>query len=329
MSDRPRLVVVAPAYEESAGIESFVGEVARVARAELAGYRTTLVVVDDGSRDDTYARLRQAATRLEDVELLAIRLSRNFGQQAALHAGLETAHERFADAAMFVIMDADLQHPPSLLPRIVQRLAAGVHHVKLVRKGSGAPGFLKRATSALFYRLFSSMSEISVPPGSSDFRGLSPRFVAAYLELSERGRFNRGLFHWLGFAEESVPYDAPDRPYGATKYSFVRMARLALVGLTQFSSKPLLVTLLGTVGFSAIFCTAYLVFELVRWLHGTQFVVGWPTIVFFVSFWGGLLALGQLMIGVYVARIFDEVKARPIYVVEEVCSPTVPPRPTA
>ncbi len=215
------------------------------------------------------------------------------------------------------MLDSDLQHPPKLIADIVNNLEAGIHHVQMVRKDDPREGWFKRISSGLFYRVFSFLGSVKLPAGGSDFRGFSHRFLEAYLRLPERERFNRGLFTWLGFSTLQIPYEPDARVAGRSKYSPMKMLKLGLTGITYFSSKPLLWTLAAITLFSAILCGSYIVFEVSRYFHGHRYVLGWPTIIFFVCFWGGSLSFGQLLLSVYVSRIFEEVKGRPVYVIEE------------
>ncbi|MBI2605829.1 MAG: glycosyltransferase family 2 protein [Deltaproteobacteria bacterium] len=316
------LFLVAPAYNEEESVPRFVDEVDRALKASKldARYRAELVLVDDGSTDATYARLSalvEARPRGAARSMAVLKLSRNFGHQSALHAGLEYAFQKSARGDFFVVLDSDLQHPPRLIAEIVRHLEAGIHHAQMVRKDDPREGWFKRTSSGLFYRVFSFLGSVKLPRGGSDFRGFSHPFLEAYFKLPERERFNRGLFTWLGFSTLQIPYEPGAREAGVSKYSTVKMLKLGLTGITYFSSKPLLWTLAAITMLSVLFCGSYIAFEAVRYFHGHHYVLGWPTIVFFVCFWGGSLSFGQLLLGIYVSRIFEEVKGRPAYVIEE------------
>lgn len=313
---------MAPAYNELETLPQFVAALRTLCSADGigGGMRVHVVVVDDGSTDGTYERIQQCACDSTPFFSVAgIGLSRNFGQQAAIQSGLEWAYERSAEGDLFAVMDSDLQHPPELLPSIVDELLAGADHVQMVRREPRNLSWPRRASSAGFYWILRRMSDVALPEGGSDFRGFSRRFLGAYLSLRERGRFNRGLFYWLGFPRKEIAYQARERAGGATKYGWMKMLALATTAMVQFSSKPLILLCSIIVASSFAICAGYLGFEFIRWLGGRQFVLGWPTVIFFISLWSGAIALSQLLLALYVGRIFDEVKGRPVYVVRRLC----------
>jgi dolichol-phosphate mannosyltransferase len=314
---RRRVHVVAPASNEQALIAGFVRAVAAAGQALAArDCDCALTVVDDGSTDSTASELdRLRRDGAQAIELRVVTLSRNFGHQAALQAGLEDAFARSSKGDLFVMLDSDLQHPPELIPAIVEALVAGAGHVQMVRRHTAGLGVFKRLSSRLFYWLLRRLGGIDLPAGASDYRGVSRPCLAAYLRLAESGRFHRGLFHWVGFPRVDIPYDAPPRAAGETKYSAGKMLRLALVGLTQFSSRPLIALNAAIAATSFLLCGGYLGWEAVRYFRGAPFVMGWRSIVFLIIFWSGVLALLQLGSSLYLARVFDEVKRRPSYIV--------------
>jgi polyisoprenyl-phosphate glycosyltransferase len=318
----PRLFVICPCYNEEAALPGVVGRIA----AAIAASDWVLVLVDDGSTDATWRVVSELAAR--SPRTVGVRLSRNFGHQAAVCAGLDWVMGEGAgvDDDTIAVMDSDGQHPPEELPRLIARRAAGPHHVQMIRRDelSGA-GPIKRLTSRFFYHVFSWLSGIPLRAGSSDFRAFSGYFLRQYLRLHEKVRFNRGLFAWMGFRVVYLEYQAAARTAGRTSYSLIRMLRLALRGIVYFSSRPLVLTsaLITVTGF--IFCGGYLVIETVRILRGATYVAGWPTILFVVTLWGSLLSLTQLLTAIYIARIFDEAKGRPIYLIEQVTRPPSEP----
>lgn len=318
MSD---LFIVAPCFNERAGLSRFVAALRDVlgrVPGRLAG-RRHLVLVDDGSRDDTWAVIRrEAGRRAPGLRVHGVKLSRNFGHQAALVAGLDAVRERLGcgDADSIVLMDADGQHPPSCLPRMLAARARGAAHVQMVRDDREVGG-LKAATSRAFYRVFSALSGTALGPGSADFRCVSGYMLRQFGRFAERGRFNRGLFAWLGFRTVTLSYQPAPRRSGVTSYTPARMLKLAASGITYFSSRPLVWTSAGITGFGVLLCAAYVAFECYRrWVLHLSFVPGWWSTMFVVMFWGTLLSLNQLLLSWYLARTFDEVKRRPLYVVE-------------
>jgi dolichol-phosphate mannosyltransferase len=312
--------VVSPAFCEEEVIIPFIEEVSKVARAHPEFGEWSLTIVDDGSVDRT---LDAAASRLLEsgnrpLRLRIVALSRNFGHQAAIQAGLEVAFRNSREGDFFVVLDSDLQHPPELIPQILERLSQGADHVQMIRTDTNQTPFLKRMTSSCFYAVFRWMTGLDLKAGSADFRGMSRRFLAAYLTLTERGRFNRGLFQWLGFPTVHVPYVPRDRAAGQSKYTLRRMIKLAATGLLQFSARPLLLLCTAVLALSFSFCLAYAVYILVQIYQGKPLVPGWLSVMFMITFWSGTLALIQFLIALYIDRIFDEVKSRPVYVIREI-----------
>ncbi|MBI3556983.1 MAG: glycosyltransferase family 2 protein [Deltaproteobacteria bacterium] len=321
-SKRP-LYVIAPAYNEAEGIDSFVMALGKVLsdEASLGKLAPTIIIVDDGSKDQTSAKVAEAARMLpQGVRVVTLRLSRNFGHQAALQAGLDYAVQ-FADVqSYYITLDADFEHPPTLIPEIVRQLDLGIHHVQMVRHENLQRKPFKRLSSWLFYWIFDKLSQTVIPVGAADFRGFSNQVAVQFVKLPEHDRFHRGLFHWLGFPTIEIRYESPLRRRGKTKFSISRMLELAVSGLTSFSERPLTI-MLGIITTSAFaVCLLYLGWEVFRYFHGIRFVVGWPTMIFFISFWGGANAASQLVVGVYLTRMFSEIKARPVYICQEISS---------
>lgn len=298
--------LVVPVLDEEGSVE----ELARRAREalRLAGVRFEIVFVDDGSRDGTAERIR--ALRAADPAVKAVHFTRRFGHQAALAAGLE-----FARGDAVVTMDGDLQHPPELLPELIEAWRGGADVVQAVRRDDGASeGPWKRTSSRAFYRTLRALSGISVTPGAADFRLLDRRAVDAFRELPERFVFLRGLVPWLGFSEARVEYRAGDRFSGRPKYGIARMLRLALDGVFSFSVLPLrAITLLGLV--TSLFGLCFGVFGIGAWLAG-RVVPGWASVVVLVLLFGGVQLLSIGIVSEYVGRIYEETKRRPRYVVD-------------
>jgi len=315
------LFVVSPAYNEAESLPRFLTALADVAGHSFAaaGLHVELVLVDDGSTDASASTALQSARALQaHLTVSLIQLSRNFGQQAAIQAGLEYAYSRSSAGDCFAIMDSDLQHPPSLLPEMMHALDNGADHVQMLREDPPSLPWVKRATSRAFYSLFRLLARQDLQAGSADFRGLSRPCLEGYLRLSESCRFNRGLFQWIGFQRHTIAYTAPARTHGETKYGIAGMMRFALSGLIQFSSAPLVAisTLIVLASFSV--CLVYVVSQVINYLRGGGFVWGWASIMFFIAFWSGALAFNQLLQALYIARIFDEVKRRPVYLIRRI-----------
>ncbi|MDE3129966.1 MAG: glycosyltransferase family 2 protein [Acidobacteriota bacterium] len=296
------LSVVAPVYQEEATIERFCAAVAEA----LAGLPYELVLVDDGSTDRTPAKLQQLAAA--DPRIKVVLLSRNFGHQAAMTAGLDHAG---GDVA--VTLDSDLQDPPSLIPALLERWRAGADVVYAVRRTRAGESRFKLRTARLFYRLFRSLTAIELPSDSGDFRLLDRRALDALRSMRERSRFLRGMSIWVGFTQDSVAYDRNARYAGETKFTLGRMLGFSLDALASFSYRPLqLATALGFVISGVTFAAIPVV--IVLKLTG-DYLYGFSTVEITMLLLGGIQLITIGMIGEYVGRIFDEVKGRPLYLV--------------
>lgn len=299
------LDVVLPAYNEAVALPALLSMLAQVL-APLS-QRWRLIVVDDGSVDATPAVIQQAIAKGLSVRYL--RLSRNFGKEAALTAGLAVA-----DADRVLLMDADGQHAPELIAQMDEAWQRGADMVCAVRANRDEESLLKRLGTRLFYSVVNASSQLRIPPDAGDFRLLDRRVVAALNALPERNRFMKGLYAWVGFRTEFLPYTPRAREGGRSSFSLRRLARLALTGVTAFSNLPLRIwsglgalAALGGLGYGCWIVVDHMIF-------GDQ-VPGWATMVVGLMFFGGIQMLSIGIIGEYVGRIFDEVKQRPVYVV--------------
>jgi len=315
--NKSKLFLVSPAFNESESLTVFVDAL----RSTIGDLDAHLILVDDGSTDNTFDLITKLKTTNNEpgkFEITGIRLSRNFGQQAAIFAGLEAAFAMGSTEDYFIILDCDLEHPPRYIKVIVENLEKGIPHVQMVRRENIQNlSLFKRHTSAFFYRLFSKLSGLKMHPGSSDFRGFNYRFLKAFLKLRESSRFNRGIAYWVGFSRLEVPYELGSRHAGKTKFSIVKMLRLSFTAITQFSSKPLIIMISTFVAISFTVCFIYIVAELHRYFAGLPFQDGWASIMFFIAFWSGTILLSQLFLSIYISRIFEEVKNRPAYIIDE------------
>jgi polyisoprenyl-phosphate glycosyltransferase len=296
------LSVVAPLYEEDALVEAFHARVC----AALEGIPFELILVDDGSRDRTPELLAALATR--DKRVRVIQLSRNFGHQTALTAGLD--HARGDAVAM---LDADLQDPPELIPDMLEHWRRGTDVVYAVRRRREGETRFKLTTARWFYRLFSAVGDVPLEPDSGDFRLLDRAPLDALLSMRERNRFLRGMTVWVGYTQTAVPYERDARRAGETKYTLRRMVSFSLDAVSSFSHRPLQIATL--VGF---FCAA-LAFVLIPVIVGLRiagsYLPGFSTITILVLLLGGIQLMAIGLIGEYVGRVYDEVKGRPLYVV--------------
>ena len=304
---RPLLSVVVPVFNEEEGVRAF-HERASAAVRTLEDLDWEIVYVDDGSRDRSYALLAELARAEPRVRV--VKFSRNFGHQIAITAGIDHAR---GDAV--VVIDADLQDPPEVIPAMVAKWREGfdvVYGVRASRRGDSAG---KRITASVFYRLLGRVAGIKIPVDVGDFRLMSRRIVTSFRTLREKDRFVRGLVAWLGFRQTGVSYDRDPRFAGETKYPYRKMIRFAHDGLVSFSTVPLrLATWLGYV--ASILAFLYLASVFVQKALGHT-VQGWATIMVAMLFLGGVQLICLGIMGEYIGRIFNEIKPRPMYVVEE------------
>jgi glycosyltransferase involved in cell wall biosynthesis len=297
--------VVAPIFNEGPGVDRFVRRLSDVLGD--AGLRYELVLVDDGSSDDSWDRIVQHA--LADERVRGIQLSRNFGKEPAVLAGLEHAA---GDAV--VVIDSDLQHPPTAIPAMVQRWRDGAHVVEAVKRNRTGQGVIGRLGGKVFNRAFTGLTKVDLV-NATDFRLLSRPALDALLKMPEHSSFFRGTSSWIGFRRSSIEVDIDHREGGASRWTFRSLFRLAVNGLTSFTSAPLhLVTLVGLAfaGFSVLLGAQ----TLFRWLRGGS-VAGFPTVILLLLVMGTFILLGLGVIGEYLARIHEEVRARPRYLVQE------------
>ncbi|HWF71933.1 MAG TPA: glycosyltransferase family 2 protein [Solirubrobacteraceae bacterium] len=296
------LSVVAPVCNEEATIHEFYARV----RNSLEGVNFELVLVDDGSTDGSPAALELLAS--EDPRVRVIYLSRNFGHQTALTAGLDNAR---GDAV--VMIDADLQDPPELIPRMLDHWLSGTDVVYAVREQREGESKFKLATARWFYRLFDTLAQVELHHNSGDYRLLDRRALDALLSMRERNRFLRGMTVWVGYTQAAVPYARDARYAGETKYTLTKMLRFSLDAIVSFSDRPLqLATLLGFL----ISTLAFVAIPVVIVLRiAGSYLPGFGAITIAVLLLGGIQLIAIGIIGEYVGRIYDEVKGRPLYLV--------------
>lgn len=295
--------IIIPVFNEEANIEPLLAEL----KAAYPDFYE-LLLIDDGSSDNTLAAISSAAQN--DPRIKCISLSRNFGHQNALMAGLEHASGDY-----IITMDGDLQHPPKLIPEMIGLLNNGSDIVITKRNKTENIGWLKKQLTIVFYKFINAISTTKIEPNVSDFKAFNRKVLNNVLQFKERDLFLRGIFSWIGFKTSTIAFDAPARKYGTTKYSFSKMLRLALKGTTSFSFKPLRVALLvGSI--ISLFAFAFGIFALVEYYKGNT-VPGWASLIIAVMFLGGtqLLAIGLL--GEYIASLFTETKRRPLYLIDK------------
>jgi dolichol-phosphate mannosyltransferase len=301
------LSIVAPAYNEAAVLPAFLARLGTV--LEETGEEWEVVVVDDGSHDGTWAVIDEAAR--EDPRIRGIRLSRNFGHQLALTAGMTVAA-----GDPVITLDADLQHPPEAIPSLLTAAGRGYEVVYAVRSAQDAAGFWKRFTARVFYRVLNRLSSLELPEGAADYRLMSRRVVDVILEMPERHRFLRGLVRWAGYEQSFVEYHRGAREQGESKYTLRRMLLFAWDAVVSFSSFPLraasvigvCVSLLGWV---------YLVYVIIVKIFTDRAVQGWTSVTAAVLVLGGAQLVFLGILGQYVGRMYDDVKRRPLFLIAD------------
>lgn len=305
------LSAVVPVFCE----EESIVEMYRRLKQVLTGLEPDLdheiVFVDDGSSDATYALLREIA--LTDSHVHVVRFSRNFGHQIAMTAGLD-----FASGDAVVVIDADLQDPPEVIPAFIDKWREGFKVVYGQRRRRNGEGWFKRATASLFYRGLQRLSDTELPLDSGDFRLLDRQVVDALAQLREAGRYMRGMISWVGFSQCAVLYDRDPRFAGSTKYPLKKMLHFATDGITSFSSKPLILS--AQFGFivTSVALLGALWVLVGRVVSPGSTTPGWTSVLLIVLFLGGVQLISVGVLGAYVARVFMESKHRPLYVVSEV-----------
>lgn len=298
--------IVMPLFNEGSGIGAVIPQISE--QLKQAGVAFEFVLVDDGSRDNTWQTVSDLAEITPGIR--AARLSRNFGKEAALAAGLA-----MAGGDVVIVMDADGQHPPSLIPKMIEIYRdSGVEIVEGIKANRGNETLFSKLSAGMFYFLWNTLSGFDLR-GASDFKLMSRRAVNAYLELDERGLFFRGMTAWLGFRREQIPFEVAERSGGRSGWTVFRLISLALTGITSFSAVPLqFVSLVGFLFF--IFAILFGIQTLYVYLSG-QAVTGFATVILLLLIIGSFLMISLGIIGIYLARIYDEIKGRPRFLISE------------
>jgi glycosyltransferase involved in cell wall biosynthesis len=304
-----KLSIVCPAYQEEEVLPHFHSALVEALKP-LAGYEIEILYVDDGSRDRTLDVLRGIARA--DARVRYLSLSRNFGHQAALTAGLE-----HADGDAIISLDSDLQHPPRLIPELVAHWRAGSEVVLTIRADDARLGWFKRTSSRLFYRLLARCSKLDVRPAASDFRLLSRSARDALLQLRESHRYIRGMVQWIGFRTSEVPFQPDRRRAGVSKYTLRKMVRFALDGLLSFSPVPMRATVLGGLGLTGAswLLTMIATFAVASWSEPLTIVAALGLTA--IHGMAGAFFVTAAVLGEYLVRIYDQSKGRPPYLIRE------------
>lgn len=319
MLQTPVFSIVVPAYNEATGLEALHARLSSV--MNQIGDAWEVVYVNDGSTDATLDVLHRLHAR--DPSVALVNLSRNFGKEIATTAGLD-----HTTGQAVIVIDADLQDPPEIIPELVTQWRAGFDMVYAQRRARGGETWLKKATASAFYRLMAHTGRVQLPRDVGDFRLMSRRATDALLQLREHHRFMKGLFAWIGFPSVAVPYDRAPRHAGESKWNYWKLWNLAIEGITSFTVMPLKVaTYLGLV--VAVFAFLYGVQIVLKTLFFGNPVAGYPSLLAVVLFLGGVQLMTLGVIGEYLGRVFNETKARPLYIVERHEASRVAPRPSA
>lgn len=297
---------VVPVYNE----ESVVGEFIIALNKTLIelNYPYEIIIIDDGSIDHTSTIIHQSRNK---APIRYVRFSRNFGKEKALSAGLDYAR---GDAV--ILLDSDFQHPLELLPEFIKHWEEGYDMVFAVRQSRADESWLKRNCARAFYQFTSKINRVNIPANAGDFRLLDRKIVNALQKLPERNRFMKGLYSWVGFKQIAIPFEVQPRKSGVSQWNFYSLLDLAITGITSFTAFPLRMIALGGVSLAtlAILYGLWIIFNTL--IFGIQ-TPGWATIVTAISFFGGLQLFAIGVVGEYVGRVFDEVKGRPHYIVDE------------
>jgi len=303
----PSLSIVAPCYNEEEGLPEFIRRTATAAQG--VGQTYELVLVNDGSRDGTWRVMQEHAAR--DPTIVAVNLSRNHGHQLALTAGLSVC-----TGQRVLIIDADLQDPPELLPEMLARMDAGADVVYGQRRKRSGETVFKLATAAAFYRIIEKLTDTPIPRDTGDFRLMSRRALNVLMSMPERHRFIRGMVSWIGFRQEPLLYDRDARFAGETKYPFRKMLKFAIDAVTAFSIKPL--TFAVGLGFAAAGIAVLLVlYSVIIWISGKT-VPGWASIVAALAFFSGAQLIVMGIFGEYLGRLYEQAKGRPLFIISDI-----------
>jgi glycosyltransferase involved in cell wall biosynthesis len=315
----PALSIVVPAHNEEAVLPVFDARLHAV--MDGTGLSWEVVYVNDGSTDRTLRVMEELQRSRPHVAL--VNLSRNFGKEIALTAGLDHAR----GSAGVVVIDADLQDPPELIPELIAAWREGFDVVHATRRSRAGESWLKRATAAAFYRVIRRLSgRVDIPANTGDFRLLSRRAVDALLQLREQHRFMKGLFAWIGFPSRAVLYDRAPRAAGSTKWNYWGLWNFSIEGITAFTTAPLRAA--TYLGFATAVMAALLGLKVVlKTLIEGDSVAGYPSLMVVMLFLGGVQLITLGIIGEYLGRVFNEAKRRPLYVVERYAVPASEPRP--
>ena len=300
--------IIVPCYNEQDVLTTFFKETDKIV-SKIEGYSFRYLFVNDGSKDDTLLLLKGLAATYPYVNYISF--SRNFGKEAGMYAGLENSTGDYA-----IIMDADLQHPPALIPQMIASVEKGHDCCAAYRTNRKGEKVIRSFFSRNFYKINNKLTNVKMPYGAVDFRIMSHQMVESIVSLSEVQRFSKGIFCWVGFDTEWIPYENVERTIGTTKWSFKGLTKYALDGILAFSVSPL--KLLTVMGFSiSLIAIFYAVFILIKTIIQGVDAPGYASTIIIVLMLGGIIEISIGVLGEYIARIYTEIKHRPVYIAKE------------
>lgn len=299
--------IIVPCYNEESGVDMFYEETSKIVN-KIQGYTFQYIFIDDGSRDKTFEKLVALGEKYKDVKYISF--SKNFGKEAAMYAGIS-----YSKGDYVIVMDADLQHPPALIPDMVKGIEEGYDCCAARRTNRNGESKIRSAFSRTFYRLSNRFTDVDLVQGAVDFRIMSRQMVDAVMSLSEKQRFSKGIFAWVGFRTKWIPYENVERTVGTSKWSFWGLFKYAVDGIMAFSVAPLrMVTFMGSVISGLAF--VYIVITIIQTLITGIRVPGYATLLCAVLFLGGIIELSVGILGEYIAHIYVEVKGRPMFILK-------------
>jgi glycosyltransferase involved in cell wall biosynthesis len=306
-----KIDIVIPCYNESKCVELIYDALKELFSNELKAYSFSVLYIDDGSQDDTLERIVKLSNA-ENSNVRYISFARNFGKESAIYAGLENA-----DGDYVALMDADLQHPPKLIPDMLKNWEEGFEDVYAKRITRGKESWLRKRLSILYYSMLQHMSRVEILENVGDFRLLDRKCIDALKKLRENQRYTKGMYCWIGFKKKELKFEQGDRFAGKSSFSFFKLLNLAIEGVTSYTTAPLrIATFVGLiVSLVAFVYMCYILFSTLIWGDPVQ---GYPTTITIILFLGGIQLLSLGIIGEYLGRIFYETKGRPVYIASEV-----------
>ena len=301
------IAIVIPSYNEATNIDVLTHALNET--IQNINYTFKFIFVDDGSSDETVAVLKEKSK--EHQHIFYLELSRNFGHQNALKAGIDLVKN---DVDAIISMDGDMQHPPKIIPKLIQKWEEGFEVVYTIREEDNKLGFIKNKTSNLFYGLMNKLSDIKFEPGTADFRLIDKKVAQVFSDFTENELFIRGIINWVGFKQYAIHYEPNERYSGKSKYTVGKMMRFAVQGITSFSTKPLSMAIILGISLSVMAFIFYIAYVLYSVYYG-HVISGWASVITTVVFFGGLNLVVLGIIGVYIGKLFMQSKGRPNYLI--------------